>query len=96
MVKAAGLEGLRFHDLRHTANTALAEDPEVSPETRIAIAGHSTLDSNSEYTHPRSDAKRKAVERLEERRGWSTADLGPAPSTASETEGSSTSSDTVN
>lgn len=77
MVKAAGLEGLRFHDLRHNANTALAEDPEVSPETRIAIAGHSSLDSNAKYTHPRLEAMRRALQRLELRRAAEEAESEP-------------------
>jgi integrase len=39
LTKAAGLEGLRFHDLRHQAITELAERSQ-GDQTIMSIAGH--------------------------------------------------------
>ncbi len=36
---------LCFHSLRHNFSTRLAENPNISAETRLALLGHSTLDN---------------------------------------------------
>ncbi len=56
-----GLKGIRFHDLRHTAITKLAESG-VGDETIMAIAGHVSRAMLSRYAHIRTEAKRKALE----------------------------------
>lgn len=61
---AANLPGLRLYDLRHTAITGLLEDPNNSEETVEAIAGHIGRATKKIYSHPRREAKRKAVESL--------------------------------
>jgi len=61
--KDAGLAGLRFHDLRHTAATRLGEtgaDPFVIAE----ILGHADLRMTRRYTHTNDDRKRAALEQL--------------------------------
>lgn len=58
---AAPFIGLRFHDLRHTAITKLAES-EASDQTIMSIAGHLDRAMLEHYSHVRERAKRKAVE----------------------------------
>jgi integrase len=60
LTKAAGLAGLRFHDLRHHAITELAES-QVSDQTIMAIAGHVSQKMLARYSHVRSEARRLAV-----------------------------------
>ena len=65
LTKEAGLEGLRPHDLRHHAITKLAESSEASEQTIMAIAGHVSREMLEHYSHIRQEAKRKAVESLD-------------------------------
>ena len=60
---AAGLKGFRFHDLRHTAITELAE-ARASDATLMALAGHLSPHMTEHYSHVRMQAKREAVEKL--------------------------------
>ena len=46
------LSGLRFHDLRHTAITKLAES-QASDQTIMAIAGHVSQQMLEHYSHIR-------------------------------------------
>ena len=52
---------LRFHDLRHTLITKLAESG-AGDETIMAIAGHVSRRMLSRYAHIRTEAKRTALE----------------------------------
>ena len=61
--KAAGLAGLRFHDLRHHAITELAES-EASDQTIMAIAGHVSHRMLAHYSQVRLEAKRRALDAL--------------------------------
>ncbi len=62
---AAGLRGLRFHDLRHTAVTKLAEAG-VAEATLKALVGHVSVRMLEHYSHIRVQAKRDAVQLLEQ------------------------------
>jgi integrase len=64
--KKAGLQALRFHDLRHHAITELAES-QASDQTIMAIAGHVSREMLEHYSHVRLEAKRRAVEALSQR-----------------------------
>jgi len=55
--------GLRFHDLRHTAITKLAESL-TSEQTIMSIAGHVSRRMLEHYSHIRMEAKRAAVEAI--------------------------------
>jgi integrase len=71
-VRAAKLGRLRFHDLRHTAITKLAEG-QASDSTILAVAGHCSRRMLEHYSHIRMDAKRKALEaipQVEIDQGW--------------------------
>jgi len=60
--KRANIEGLRFHDLRHTAATRMVEaGANIVAVSRIL--GHSTLSMTMRYSHPESSLK-DAVEKL--------------------------------
>jgi len=61
--RAAGLEDFRFHDLRHTAATRMA-DHGASAFTIAAILGHSDIRMTSRYTHATDRATKAAVESL--------------------------------
>jgi integrase len=63
LTKKAGLPGFRFHDLRHSAITLLAENG-ASDSTIMAIAGHVSRRMLERYSHVRMEAKRNAVEAL--------------------------------
>ena len=64
LTKAAGLKGLRFHDLRHQAITELGESGQ-GDQTIMSIAGHVSRRMLDLYSHIRLQAKRKALEGLE-------------------------------
>lgn len=48
--KAAGIEGLTFHDLRHEAASRLSEK-KFSPLEVAAITGHKTMQMVKRYSH---------------------------------------------
>lgn len=61
LTKAAGLPGFRFHDLRHTAITELAESG-AADATLMAISGHMTREMLEHYSHVRMQTKRTALD----------------------------------
>ncbi len=69
---AAGLHGLRFHDLRHTVITELAELG-IADHVLESISGHLSRRMLEHYSHIRIDAKRQALDALDAaRRGGRT------------------------
>ena len=52
--KAAGIEGLTFHDLRHEATSRLFEKG-LNPMQVAAITGHKTLQMLKRYTHLKAE-----------------------------------------
>lgn len=64
--KNAGRPDLRFHDLRHTGLTWLAEDGATVRELMDA-AGHSDVDTAMRYQHSVDARKNKLAEKLGER-----------------------------
>jgi integrase len=63
-LKRSGLQ-LRFHDLRHTCITKLAES-QASEQTLMAIAGHVSRSMIEHYSHIRMEAKRTATDAIVE------------------------------
>ena len=59
---AAGVK-CRFHDLRHTAATKMAEN-DVPEETMKALLGHMSKKMIERYSHIRRASRQKAVEGL--------------------------------
>jgi hypothetical protein len=59
----AGIKDFRFHDLRHTAATRMA-DCGADAFTLAAIFGWSDVRMALRYTHATDEAKRRAVDRL--------------------------------
>ena len=55
----------RWHDLRHTFVSRLAENPAVSEETIRALAGHVSKQMLQRYSHIRIHAKEAAILGLE-------------------------------
>jgi integrase len=55
----------RWHDLRHTLVSRLAENPALSEETIRALAGHVSRQMLSRYAHIRAQAKRAAIASLD-------------------------------
>jgi integrase len=70
---AAGLSGFRFHDLRHTVITELAEMG-VADHVLESITGHLTRRMLEHYSHIRIDAKRQALDALDEQRKRTAAE----------------------
>ncbi len=52
--RRAGIENLRFHDLRHEATSRFFEKG-LNPMQVAAITGHKTLQMLSRYTHLRAE-----------------------------------------
>jgi integrase len=66
--KAAGLEGFRFHDCRHSAGVRLAEAG-ATPATIKAVLGHRCLAATLRYMdHAPLDAARTAARLLDSHR----------------------------
>jgi len=61
-LKDAGLS-VRFHDLRHTCITKLAEG-QASEQTLMSIAGHVSRKMLEHYSHIRMEAKRVALDTI--------------------------------
>jgi integrase len=59
----AGIKNFRFHDLRHTAGTRLA-DAGADAFTIKEILGHSSIQTSAIYVHATDEGKRRAVEAL--------------------------------
>lgn len=57
----------RWHDLRHTFITRLLENPAVSEQTVMALAGHVSKAMLARYSHIRQAAKQAAIATLEQR-----------------------------
>ncbi|MGE5443981.1 MAG: tyrosine-type recombinase/integrase [Ignavibacteriales bacterium] len=62
LCKKLGIQGVRFHDLRHTAATRMVESG-VGIDKVSKILGHSTLQMTMRYSHP-DNSLREAVEAL--------------------------------
>ena len=73
-LKTTGLE-IRFHDLRHTCVTKLAEG-QASEQTIMAIAGHISRTMLEHFSHIRMAAKRSALEGITRPIGSSRANAG--------------------
>jgi integrase len=71
----AGLHGLRFHDLRHTVITELAEVG-VADHVLESISGHLSRRMLEHYSHIRIDAKRQALDVLDTLRRGGEAENG--------------------
>jgi integrase len=65
--KTAGFPGLRFHDLRHTFITHMAEAG-VPIQVVEAMVGHMSAEMLRYYTHISTQASRQAVEKLQHQR----------------------------
>jgi integrase len=63
-LKDAGIESFRFHDLRHTAGTRLAEAG-ADAFTIKDILGHASIQTSAIYVHATDEGKRRAVVALE-------------------------------
>ena len=60
--RRAGIKGLRFHDLRHTAATRMVEKgANIAAVSRML--GHSSWNTTMRYAHP-VDSLREAAEKL--------------------------------
>jgi integrase len=73
-LKRSGLQ-IRFHDLRHTCITKLAES-QASEHTLMAIAGHVSPKMLEHYSHIRMEAKRAALDAIVAQPSRSVFDTG--------------------
>jgi integrase len=62
-LRRAGIQNFRFHDLRHSAGTRLA-DAGVNIVAIAEVLGHKDLRTTKRYLHATDTAKREAMERL--------------------------------
>jgi integrase len=68
----------RWHDLRHTFITRLAENSTVSEQTIMSLAGHVSRSMLQRYSHIRNQAKQAAIATLEQSPNGSVFD-GDSP-----------------
>jgi integrase len=78
----AGLPKLRFHDLRHTIITELAE-ADVPDHVMESISGHLSRRMLEHYSHIRLQAKRDALDALDARREAKFEEIASKSSTHS-------------
>ena len=77
----------RWHDLRHTFVTRLAERPEVSEQTIMSLAGHVSRSMLARYSHIRSQTKQVAISAVEDAAARANSESGsPQKSPQSEHE----------
>jgi integrase len=76
--KAAGLDGLRFHDLRHSFITHAIEEG-VPIEVVMAQVGHISPEMTRYYTHVGSQVKHSAVAAVQRRSSVTLEQLGGTP-----------------
>jgi excisionase family DNA binding protein len=69
--KKAGISNLRIHDLRHTFASRLLEKG-ADIETVRSLLGHYSIVMTQRYVHSRDEAKKKAVELLNDQTGKGT------------------------
>jgi integrase len=62
-LKDAGIENFRFHDLRHTAGTRLAEAG-ADAFTIKDILGHASIQTSAIYVHATDEGKKRAINAL--------------------------------
>ena len=80
--RRAGINGLRFQDLRHCFASRLVERG-VDIITVMDLLGHHSVVVTQRYTHSNSDQKKRAVEKLTKKESEST-DVVPILSTRNE------------
>jgi len=73
--RRASIQGLRFHDLRHTFATRLIQNG-VDIETVRSLLGHFSIVVTQRYTHSNNEMKQRAVELLGSVSGISTPKKG--------------------
>jgi len=76
--RSAGVR-YRWHDLRHTFVSRLAENPAVSEQTIMALAGHVSKSMLARYSHIRQAAKQAAIDALESLRARVVDSEGGSP-----------------
>lgn len=64
VLKSAGLQRIRFHDLRHSCATLLLVQ-EVPDRVVMQILGHSDISMTTEYIHVIPELQRRAAARME-------------------------------
>jgi integrase len=59
----ASIEGLRFHDLRHTAITRMIQAG-LSPMEIMKVSGHSQMTTFARYVNPNTNAVQRIADTL--------------------------------
>jgi integrase len=90
--KAAGMPTLRQYDLRHHALTKLYEEPGISEQVSVEIAGHEDAKMHKHYSHVRLAIKHKALALIEVKPGQQISlsfgpdEMGPETPTPQQSE----------
>ncbi len=72
--RRAGINNLRFHDLRHTFASRLVERS-IDIETVKELLGHHSIMVTQRYTHSSDERKRAAVDLLSSREAGKVCDV---------------------
>ena len=64
VVASLGLEGLHFHDLRHTGNMLVA-DSKVTTRDLMARIGHDSMAACADYQHKSAEADRSIADHMD-------------------------------
>ena len=65
LLKDAGIDGLWFHDIRHSFATAAGDSPDVSLPALAETLGHKSIKTTMIYTHATDEGKRRVVDAAE-------------------------------
>lgn len=65
LLEDAGINGLWFHDIRHSFATAAGDSPDVSLPALAETLGHKSIKTTMIYTHATDEGKRRVVDAAE-------------------------------
>jgi site-specific recombinase XerD len=65
VLRKAGIEGFRFHDLRHTFPSRLGQNG-IDPYSFQKLMGHTSFSTAQRYAHHFVESLRRGIESLEE------------------------------
>lgn len=78
-LKLAGIEKCRFHDFRHTFVSNLIVNEKEDFATVMALSGHKDISMLKRYSHTQEEAKKAAIEKLDNNLKISTNNVSNKP-----------------
>lgn len=83
-IKRAGLVGCKTHPLRHTHASRLTQSGMSAYKVREVLGGHTDISTTMRYAHLEARQVTSRSRDVVNRRNQESAELGPAPGSATE------------